>query len=97
MTGGNLKESEVEAQEASGKGREWRWEQPGGPLIHCLLAGLGRAALVMGKARWVLSSQLEQSDSGLCEATITPTRKIGPVGFICVCWDSQEAENMWVS
>lgn len=34
---------------------------------------------------------------GLCAATITPTRKIGPVGFICVCWDSQEAESMWVS
>ncbi|CAF96268.1 unnamed protein product [Tetraodon nigroviridis] len=66
MTGGSLKGSEVEAREASGKGREWRWEQPGGPLIHCLLAGLGRAALVMGKALWVLSSQLEQSASVAC-------------------------------
>lgn len=66
MTGGNLKEREVEAQEASGKGRERRWEQPGGPLVHCLLSVLGRMALVMGKARWVLSSQLEQSDSVAC-------------------------------
>lgn len=63
---GNLKESKVEAEEASGKGRERRWERPGGPLIHCLLARLGRAALVMGIARWVLSSELEQSDSVAC-------------------------------
>lgn len=39
----DLRESEggreEEAQEASGKGREWRWEKLRGPLIQCLLAG----------------------------------------------------------
>lgn len=50
MTGGNLKESEVEAEEASGKGRERRWEQPGGPLIHCLLAVAGQGSSRHGKS-----------------------------------------------
>lgn len=77
--------SEVEAQEASGKGRE----SGGGNSLGALSSTacwLGWAALVMGKARWVLSSQLEQSDSvALCAATITPTRKNWPSRvYMCV-------------
>lgn len=54
MTRGNLKlegEEEGEAWEASGKGREWIWEQLGA-LIRCLLTELSREVLIiMGKAQ----------------------------------------------
>lgn len=64
------------AQEASGKGRKWMWEQLGA-LIHCLLTGLRRAGSHhLGKSSvGALVSAGAAKRRGLCTATISASKK----------------------
>ncbi len=103
---GGGREGGREARGASGKGREWRWEQLGGP--HPLPADWAKqsGSHHHGKSPvGALFSAGAAKHRGLCSTTITATRKgqrAGPVGFIS-CPKSQEAltkkwgERMWVS
>lgn len=72
--------------EASGKGREWRWEQLGGPRPLPADRAERSGSHHHGKSPvGALFSAGAAKHRGLCCATITATRKgqrAGPVGFI---------------
>lgn len=74
------------AQEASGKGREWRWEQLGGPYPLPADQAAQSSSHHHGKSPvGALLPAGAAKHHGLCTATITVTRKgqrDGPVGFI---------------
>lgn len=75
-----------EARGASGKGREWRWEQLGGPYPLPADWAERSGSHHHGKSPvGALFSAGAAKHRGLCSATTTATRKgqkAGPVGFI---------------